>query len=253
MMILLSLFFAGLCLGSFINCLVYRLNHNLSLLGRSFCPQCGHQLAWHDNTPLLSFVLLKGRCRYCKKKISLQYPFVELATGILTVLLVYHISIYDRVTGVYYFFLIYSLIAVFVSDLIYFTIPDEIVYPALAIVLGKILLGYWVTGLLGYSYLLSGLAAGLFFLALVLATRGQGMGMGDVKLAALMGFFLGYPKIIVALYLAFLTGALVGAILITLRKKKFGQHIPFGPFLTTSTIIAIFWGEKIWQNVATLL
>ena len=228
------LFLLGLCLGSFINCLVYRLNHGLSpLVGRSFCPQCKHQLAWRDNIPLISFILLRGKCRYCHSPISVQYPLVELATGILTV------SIFNFQFSIINLLIVYALIAIFVSDLRYGTIPDEIVLPAIGLSLFK-------------ANFLAGLGAAGFFLALVLITRGQGMGLGDVKLAALMGLFLGYPKIILALYLAFLTGAFFGVILILLKKKRFGEHIPFGPFLTTSTIIAIFWGEIIWQNVVLL-
>jgi len=89
------------------------------------------------------------------------------------------------------------------------------------------------------------ISAGFFYL-LLLITHGRGMGLGDVKLAGLMGLILGWPKILAALYLAFLTGAFFGVILILLGKKKFGQHIPFGPFLTTATFVSLFWGEKIW-------
>jgi len=237
------LFFLGLFFGSFINCVVYRVNNGLSpLKGRSICPRCKHQLAWFDNIPLLSFILLGGKCRYCFSPISWQYPLVELAAGILTVLVV-QLSNYElRVTS-YNLLISWALLAIFVSDFIYQTIPDEIVYPTLFIVF--IYLIFHSPNFLISNFLISFLVAGFFYL-LVLITQGRGMGLGDVKLAGLIGLILGWPKIIVALYLAFLTGAFFGVILILLKKKKFGQHIPFGPFLTTATFVSLFWGEKIW-------
>lgn len=235
------LFLFGLCVGSFLNSLVYRLNEgNLKsfIFGRSVCPKCKHKLEWRDNTPLFSFVLLGGRCRYCQKPISIHYPLVELATGILTVSIFFH--------GLFYLFITYALVAIFLSDLLYQTVPDEIVYPAIGVALFYSIINH-------QSSIISGFLAGLFFLILVLITKGQGMGMGDVKLAALMGLFLGYPKIIVALYMAFLTGAIAGVILILLGKKRFGEHIPFGPFLIGSTFVSLFWGEIIWNQGTALL
>lgn len=194
--------------------------------------------------------MLKGRCRYCQKPISIHYPLVELATGILSVLIFnFQFSHFAEIpqSGLFNLLITYALIAIFVSDLLYFTIPDLIVLPAIAISLIYNLA-------FSINNLITGLGAGLFFLALALITKGRGMGMGDVKLAALMGLFLGYPKIIVALYLAFLTGGFVGVILVLLKKKRFGEHVPFGPFLTTATIISLFWGEAIWnQGMALLL
>ena len=129
---------------------------------------------------------------------------------------------------------------IFLSDLLYRTIPDQIVYPVIAIALLWLIINQqWLS-------ILSGLGAALFFLFLVLLTRWQGMGLGDVKMAGLMGLILGFPSIIVALYLAFLTGALVGVILILMKRKKLRSEIAFGPFLVLSTLIALFWGEKIW-------
>lgn len=247
-------FVFGLAIGSFINCLVYRLNRNLSpFQGRSVCPQCKHQLAWHDNIPLFSFVFLRGKCCYCQKPISLHYPLVELATALFTLFVIYHISIYD-IRSLFYFLLIgYALIAIFVSDLLYQTIPDEIVYPAIILALIRIV----ATGLFGQTGswlpLLAGLGAAGFFLFLVLVTRGKGMGLGDVKLVALMGLALGWPAIIISLFLAFLTGAVTGAILVLVGKKGFKDQVPFGPFLAGSTMLLLFWGEKISYWVENFL
>ena len=231
------LFLLGLCVGSFLNCWVYRLNHGLSVMrGRSFCPKCRHQLAWRDNIPLLSFLFLRGRCRCCHSPIASYYPLVELAGGVLTVLVI------SSQLSVISLILAYFLLAVFVSDWLYQTIPDQIVYPAI------ILTGFYLLitnyGLL-ITNLFSGLAAAGFFGALVWLTKGKGMGLGDVKLAGLMGLILGWPRIALAIILAFLTGAIVGVILVLLNKKTMRSQIAFGPFLIAATFISLFWGEKI--------
>lgn len=138
------IFFLGLAIGSFLNCLVYRLNTDKQFLwGRSFCDKCRHQLAWYDNIPLLSFVLLRGRCRWCRSPVSWQYPLVELATGLATLFVVFQpngfiprIHPEGLLGGVFFYLLItYALIAIFLSDLHYRTIPDEIVYPTIILVL----------------------------------------------------------------------------------------------------------------------
>jgi len=258
--IMIFLFVCGLLIGSFLNCLVYRVNEEDSLKGllkgRSYCPKCKKQLLWFDNIPLLSFIFLKGKCRWCHSPIGVHYPLVELTTGIIT-LVVYQFStiytnqIYNLPASpaggqftIYNLLITYALVAVFLSDLQYRTIPDQIAYPAILISL--IFLIFQYPSIL-ISNLLSGLVAAGFFFLLVLLTRFRGMGLGDVKLAGLMGLFLGFPRVVVALYLAFLTGATLGVILILLGKKKFKSQISFGPFLVLATFITWFWGEKIWH------
>lgn len=249
-MIWCFLFLLGLCVGSFLNCVVWRLNHDCSpLRGRSFCPKCKHKLGWKDNIPLLSFVLLRGKCRYCRSPISWQYPIVELATGILAVVS-FQLSVVrgeSSLSTVYYLLITFTLIAIFVSDLRYQTIPDEIVYPSMVLAVIFHLRGVPQAQPHLGGVLLSAFGAAGFFYFLVLITHGRGMGTGDVKLVALMGLVLGWPKIVVALFLAFLTGAVVGVILLVMGKKKANSHIPFGPFLTAATLISLFWGGLIWQ------
>lgn len=268
------LFFIGLAVGSFLNVLIDRLPKEENVLvGRSYCDHCRHPLAWYDLIPLLSFVLLRGRCRYCQKKISWQYPMVELLTGGMFVLgsLGFLGSLGGSLISLcYLFFVLCCLIVIFFADLKYGIIPDKVVYPAIAVTFLFRLQGVrlansftpgsasWRTGVFPWlasghlgggtspiiNYLLAGLGALGFFGALVLLTKGKGMGLGDVKLAFLMGLALGFPEIIVALYFAFLTGALLSAILILTKRKKFGQTIPFGPFLSAGTIFSLFYGEK---------
>ena len=274
------IFLLGLAVGSFLNVLIDRLPKEENVLvGRSYCDHCRHQLVWYDLIPLLSFVLLAGRCRYCQKKISWQNPLVELVTGGFFVLVVFRIlgdlgGSGISVTSICYLpagkagllFVICSLIVIFFADLKYGIIPDRIVFPAIVLTslfhfAGVFLLRPTIRGVpsghLGggtspilnsqfsiLNYLLAGLVASGFFGLLVVLTKGRGMGLGDVKLAFLMGLVLGLPRIIVALYFAFLTGALVSAILILSKKKKFGQTVPFGPFLVGGTIFALFYGNQ---------
>lgn len=260
MAILVFVFVLGLCVGSFLNVLIYRLPRNLPLTGRSFCPKCRKKISWYDNIPLLSFLLLKGRCRACHSPISFQYPLVELATGTLFVIAFLffpwqnyelRFMIYDLggwLLLVYGFWLVSALVAIFVIDLKHQIIPDQLIYPtAVFSVLFEFINRYSSV----INHLLSAFGAGFFFLLLHLFTRGRGMGFGDVKLSVLMGLILGFPKAILAFYIAFLTGAFWGVILILAGKKKFGQQVPFGPFLVGSAVIALFWGEVIlrWITV----
>ncbi|OHA68828.1 MAG: hypothetical protein A3J68_02365 [Candidatus Wildermuthbacteria bacterium RIFCSPHIGHO2_02_FULL_48_16] len=250
-MVSFIVFLFGLVVGSFLNSVIYRLGKGESALkGRSYCPQCKHPLSWQDLIPLLSFALLQGKCRYCKAHISWQYPLVELATGIVFVVLYNLVSLsFSQVFQVPYFFAVASLLVViFVYDLKHYLIPDKILYPAIGLVLAwrafEILnLESWDLfriSNLGYSILPT-----LFFLAIFLVSRGTWMGFGDVKLALFMGLFLGWPNVLVALFVAFTLGAAVGVALILLKKKGLRSQVPFGPFLIGGTFAALFFGEAI--------
>ena len=275
--VLLSIiiFLTGLTIGSFLNCVIYRMEMrdkrgitSLSqgrpqrkafgfLRGKSFCPYCKHTLFWQDLIPVFSFLILRGKCRYCGKKISLQYPLVELATGILFVLLlnyelgIMNYEIFSLEFIAYFLFLILNssfLILIFVYDLKHFIIPDKIIYPAIAIALI-----YNFYQLLTTHYLLptvlnnlyAALGAAGFFLFIVLVSRGKWMGIGDIKLAFLMGLLLGFPYILVALFFSFLIGAIIGIGLILAKRKTMKSEVPFGPFLVTGTFTALFLGEAI--------
>lgn len=242
------IFILGLAVGSFLNCVIYRLKKNESFLkGRSYCPKCKHQLSWQDLIPLLSFFELRGKCRYCQKPISWQYPLVELATAILFVG-VFHISFPNFLLSFYYFLISSFLIIIFVFDLNHYIIPDEIIYPAIFLAfLYDIVYSYFILHNLNLiiNSFYSSLGASLFFLIIFLISRGKWLGFGDVKLAFFMGLFLGSPAILVSLFLAFFIGAIIGIGLISLKKKGLKSEVPFGPFLVTGTLIALFWGEQI--------
>jgi prepilin signal peptidase PulO-like enzyme (type II secretory pathway) len=244
-------FLFGLAVGSFLNCIIYRLEKNKTFVrGRSFCPHCKHVLVWQDLVPLLSFVVLKGRCRYCQKKISWQYPLVELATGILFVLIVNqslvngHLGALNlRVLLTIFFQIIISslLVVVFIYDLKHYIIPDEVIYSAITLSFFYRI----IEKSFSLNVLLSTLSATIFFLSIFLISQGKWLGFGDVKLAFLMGLYLGFPNILVALFSAFLTGGLIGVTLIATKKKTLKSEVPFGPFLVTGTFMAMFWGEQL--------
>jgi len=244
------IFLFGLIIGSFLNCLIYRLEKSESFLkGRSYCPHCQHILNWQDLIPVFSFLILKGRCRYCGGKISLQYPLVELATALLFVLIInnqlsINFTIYDLLITIYLLLTTSFLIVIFVYDLKHYLIPDKVIYPAIVTA--------FIYNLLNTQYLIlntfpSSLGAAAFFLFIVLISHEKWMGTGDVKLAFFMGLILGFPNILVALFLAFFIGATAGLILIGLGKKTLKSEIPFGPFLVTGTYLALFFGQQILE------
>ena len=228
----------GLVIGSFLNVVIYRLPRGLGYVrGRSFCPKCKHKINWFDNVPVISFLILKGRCRFCGGKISWRYPLIELLAGAL-----FYLSYLSHLSFLSYL-LICGLVVIFFVDLEHQIIPDEIVIP-----LSVLFLGYRLLTNIQYlisNFLITGIVSFLFLYLIHLLTKGKGMGLGDVKLAFLMGLVLGFPKIVVAFYLAFLTGAFVGVILILLSRAKLKQKIAFGPFLVFGTIFSLLWGEKI--------
>ena len=256
MLIYFFVFVFGLIAGSFLNCLIYRIKEKEKFFyPRSFCPYCYHPLSWQDLIPVLSFFILKGKCRYCKEPISWQYPLVETATGLIFVLFLhFHFPVFDifeitipQFINFFYYLIIAScLIVIFVYDLKHYIIPDEVIYPATAIALifnFQFLISNQF--LIFKETILGAAGAALFFLFLVLVSKGRWMGAGDIKLAFLMGLVLGWPDILIGLFLAFFSGAIIGVGLMIAGKKKFSSKIPFGPFLTSATFLAIFFGEDL--------
>ncbi len=247
-MFLISNFFIflfGLAIGSFLNCVIYRIENNKSFLkGRSYCPLCRHTLNWQDLIPVFSFLFFKGKCRYCHKKISIQYPLVELMTGLIFLLIFYfNNSVFNFFNLAFLFYITCVLIIIFVYDLKHYIIPDKVLFPAIAIIfLYQLIFSF---RLLNFNPLWSGLAAFAFFLSIFLVSSGRWMGFGDVKLAFFMGLFLGYPNILVALFLAFFLGAIIGVGLIVFKSKNLKSEVPFGPFLITGTFLSLLWGNEI--------
>ena len=263
----LFIFIIGTAVGSFLGVIVDRLVSKEQIWkGRSHCDHCRHNLAPVDLIPVLSFFLLKEKCRYCHKKLSFFYPVIELLAGLA--FLAVSVAVMDH-TGFffnqiayllvifYYLAFISCLIVIFFTDFRYGIIPFKVVFFAfLLALLWQIYLpfahfSFSTIQLLGLqtnllSVVLSGLCAGGFFLLIFLATKGRGMGFGDVVYAFLMGFVLGFPLIIVGLYIAFVTGALVSLLLVLFGKKSFrGGTIPFGPFLVFGTVVSLLYGVQL--------
>jgi len=247
-------FLFGLAFGSFLNVVISRIDKPETIFrGRSRCPQCGKDLKWFDLIPLVSYFLVRGKCRYCQKPISVQYPLVELATGTGFLMLFWEFGLSLSFFISAFFFLI--LEAIFVLDLLRGIIPNKIVIPAiiLALLLDLIVLGF--SGISEQRILifeptilniiLGGLLGGILFFILALASEEKIMGMGDGKLGVFIGLILGYPLVLVALILAFLFGGGVGILLLASGKKRRRDKISFGPFLALAAFITIIWGKDI--------
>ena len=238
---LAALVFApGLALGSFLNVVAARLPERRSLVHpRSACPRCNKEIAWYDNVPLLSYALLRGRCRSCREPIGLRYPAVELATGLLVAACFLRFGFSGRAFVASFFAA--TLVVLSAIDAERRILPDLIVLPATLIVLAAQIALFPDRTL---EWVLSSLGAALFlFLALLAYPRG--MGMGDVKLALLLGAALGYA-VAVGMMVGMLAGLLASTVLFArhgLAARKMG--IPFGPFLAFGALVALFWGEAM--------
>ena len=223
------IFLFGLSVGSFLNVVILRLQKEEKLTGRSYCPHCKHGLSWFDLIPVASFFTLGGKCRYCHAKISIQYPIVEIATGLIF-LLIYNYQ-FSIINTVLLWYVAASLIVIFVYDLRDYIIPDIILFPAIVAALP-----YHIST----NHFLAALLASGFFLIIFLISKGAWMGFGDVKLAVLLGLLLGFPNILLGLFLAFFFGAIIGIGAIVLNKKGLKSEMPFAPFLILGTFVALF-------------
>lgn len=237
------IFFFGLAIGSFLNAVIYRLEIGESVAkGRSKCPKCGHVLSWYELVPLVSFAIQRGRCRECKEKISWQYPIVEFLTGLLFLFTFYKGRSFVNLEFWYVLAVFSFLVLIFVFDFKHYIIPNVAVYSIIAI-------SFFYNLIFNPSdiffNILAALIASGFFLFLYLISSGKWIGMGDVKYGVFMGLFLGWPNILAGLFVSYIVGAVVGIIMMALKKKGLKSEIPFGPFLIIGTIAAFFWGSEI--------
>lgn len=239
-------FIFGIAIGSFLNVLIDRMPRGESIfLKRSHCESCKKQIAWYDLFPVFSYLILKGKCRYCKNKITPRLIAVELLTGLLFVFSVLGNPGFSYVITAYLLFTGLCLIVIFFDDLEYGIIPDQIL---LALSASTLIYALFIDPSSLQVRVYSALGSLFFYFSLFVITKGRGMGFGDVKYAGVLGLVLSYPNIVVSHYLAFLTGAVISIILILLRRKKLrGSTVPFGPFMTISAVIAYFWGERLYD------
>lgn len=240
--------FMGLSFGSFLNVLIDRLPNGDSIMGRSRCDTCRRTLRWFELIPLVSWFVQRGRCLRCKKPVSVQYPLVEAASALL--FMVVYVLLPVQFGAPYAWLWTYIVwctasimfLGIVVADFKYQIIPDAMLI-VFALAMSAVLLPLPAGRLI--SHLLTGVSTGAAFYALWVATGGKGMGFGDVKLAAVMGFVLGIPGIVVGLYVAFLTGAFYGVILMLAGRAGMKSKVAFGPFLLAGFCISYFWSLDI--------
>lgn len=239
LVIQLFIFLAGLCAGSFLNVCIYRLPESGSIAyPPSKCSSCGSRLRAVDLIPVLSYLFLRGRCRYCGSKISAQYPVIELATGVLFLLayLKYGLTLAALRTAV----LFAVVTAAAVIDWRCRIIPDRL--NLTGFILGAVML-FESREVLTANAIGFVTGGGLLYLVAVVS-RG-GMGGGDIKLAAVMGLLLGWKYLLLALFIAFGAGAFVGSLLVLLKIKKMKAALPFGPYLALGSVIAALAGDRL--------
>jgi len=235
----------GAMVGSFLNVCIYRLPKEESIIWpRSHCPTCKKMIRFYDNIPLISYLLLRGRCRYCKGPISLQYPLVEGITALSSLFLI--IKFGPSLSYLFYFAFVAALIAITVIDLYHQIIPDGISLPGIGVGLLASLVIPQITFFNSLMGILLG--GGSLFLVATLYEwifKREGMGGGDVKLLAMIGAFLGWKAVILTILLSSLIGSITGILIMILKGKDFKYAIPFGPFLSMGAVIALFYGENL--------
>ena len=239
---ILSFILVALVLGSFANCLIWRLYINKSIGGRSICPQCKEQLAWYDNIPLLSFIFLKGKCRYCHKKISWQYFLVELVMPIFF-LGVWYLAAADIFLLIKLCLAIFLLVIVFVFDLKYYLIPINLLF----IISPLLYLFNILAGTIWWQALFFSAGLIIFFLIQYLLTSKKGIGEGDIFLGASLGLMLSsWTQVFILIIVSYFLGSLVGLTLMLLKEKKWQSRLPLGVFLALGAIISLFFSDYIW-------
>jgi len=236
----------GLVIGSFLNVVIYRLPRGQSLVTPpSRCPKCGYSLKWYDNIPVLGWVALGGRCRNCRNPISAQYPIVELITGALFVLVVWTTPDVPLLAS--RLVLVCILIALFGIDLEHQILPNTITLPGIIVglIFSAVAPPGWQDAVLGT--LLGGGSLYGIAAAYYLVRREEGLGMGDVKMLAMIGAFLGWKAVLVTLILSSFSGALVGLGLIAAQRGGMRVAMPFGTFLALGAVAAMLVGEPLIQ------
>ena len=235
----------GAIVGSFLNVCIIRLPREESIITPgSHCPHCNHPIMFYDNIPLISYFLLRGKCRSCKRSISAQYPLVEGTTAISSLLLFLKFGV--SLSYLFYFSFVAALVVITIIDLYHQIIPDVISIPGIGVGLfGALIIPHitFFNSLLGI--LLGG--GSLFVIATLYQWlfKREGMGGGDVKLLAMIGAFLGWDAVILTILLSSLIGSITGIIIMALKGKDFKYAIPFGPFLSLAAVIALFYKKDI--------
>ncbi|MBU0687640.1 MAG: prepilin peptidase [Candidatus Margulisbacteria bacterium] len=237
------LFILGACVGSFLNVCISRLPKDQSVVfPPSHCPHCRKRLKYYDLIPVLSYLILGGKCRYCKKAISLRYPVVELLSAAAFVIM--YLCGFDIIHYVFYLFFLLLLIIIFFTDLEEEIIPDQVII--LGIIAGLSYSFYY--GVIVNALVAMLIGGGFFFMVYKIAYwyyKKEGLGQGDIKLGVMLGACLGIPGLIVCLSVAYIIGAVVSAFLLALNFKKLKDRIPFGPFLVIGAVSSVFFAGRL--------
>jgi leader peptidase (prepilin peptidase)/N-methyltransferase len=260
------IFAFGTVVGSFLNVCIWRLPRDESLIKPgSHCPKCGTHIAWYDNIPILSYIFLRGKCRHCGEPISIRYLLVEALTGTLFVLLYLKFSL--TIALAVYCALVASFIVVAFVDLEHYIIPNEITFGGIAV---GFVLCFVAKYLPGDRFIvtspLQAIAGGALFAGVIYALdqfshlvfKKRGMGGGDVKLAGVIGLFVGLKLVLPVILVASVVGSVIGIAVLGIRHHKEedpSHYIPFGPYLVLGTIIVLFFGENMleyWRNMVTV-
>lgn len=244
----------GLMFGSFSNVCVHRIPHGMSVISPgSHCPQCGHAIAWYDNIPLVSWLLLKGRCRHCLAPISARYPALEFLMGLSWGALAWHYGVSPLL--LHALVLVSLLWILTLIDLETGLLPDMLTLPGIAVGLG---FAYWLGGMQFFTSAAIGAAAGygLFWgiaRLFLLFTGREGMGYGDFKLLAMLGAFMGWQALPFIIFSSSVAGAVIGTVFILTSGKQMRAEIPFGPYLALAGAIWLIWGNDILNWYVALM
>jgi leader peptidase (prepilin peptidase)/N-methyltransferase len=238
-------FLIGACVGSFLNVCIYRIPAHKSIVyPGSTCPICQTPIKFYDNIPILGYLILKGRCRFCGTSIAIRYLIIESLVGLLALCVVLKFGV--TFTGLIYFMFIAALIVITFIDIDHQIIPNEISLPGIA---AGLVFSFFIPTLT-FSNSLIGIIAGGGSLWLVatlylLLTHREGMGFGDVKLLAMIGAFIGWKGVVVTIFTGSAIGTIVGITTMLIKRKDMKMAIPFGPFLSIGAIIYLFFGQAL--------
>jgi leader peptidase (prepilin peptidase) / N-methyltransferase len=240
-------FLFGCCFGSFFNVLIHRLPAGKSIVQPgSHCPQCNHPISFYDNVPLMSYLMLAGKCRHCDKFISLRYPMVEGLTGSLALLLFLRHGLDFQFLMEFVF--VSLLILITFIDLDTYLIPDVLSVPGIVV---GFAFSFFATRLSWLDSLIGVILGGGFFFLIAIGYQylrhKEGLGGGDIKLLAMIGAFLGWPGVAFTVLAASLVGTVVGVVIMWRSRKGLGTMLPFGPFLASGALLYLFWGDVFYR------
>lgn len=236
------IFVIGVVFGGFFNVLIYRIPRGISIIPRSFCPKCKRKIKFYDATPLVGFVILGGKCRFCRKPISLRYPLIEILTGLIF-LISFELFNFQLKT-IFTIFLLSALLIIFFIDWEFQIIPDWLTYPG-------ILFGFLFNIDKFPLFSLYGIIAGMGSLMILkllwfLLKKKEALGGGDIKMGGFLGSYFGYKMVLFIIFLGAFLGLAIWIILMIFRKRSMKDYIPFGSFLVVSSILNFFFGDQLF-------